>query len=242
MLAAGIGRRLYGDNNTELPKALLQFRGQTLIRRHVEKLIYFGIEELHIIVGHRSKDLLAEAQKWGGADFISSTFNPRYLEGPKLSLTKGDSILRSGHDIIFMDADVLYDVEILRRLVDTKYSNCLLMDKNFQSTDDFVKVCVKNDKVVDFGKRVDKDYDLVGEWPGLLKINSETAIMVAEAAINYVERGDIEGAYEEIFREVILNGNSLMFGVEDISGIPWIEIDYKSDLKKAQSEIITKIT
>ena len=39
-----------------------------------------------------------------------------------------------------------------------------------------------------------------------------------------------------------LNGNSLMFGVEDISGIPWIEIDYKSDLKKAQSEIITKIT
>ncbi len=241
MLAAGIGRRLYGDKNTELPKALLQFRGQSLIQRHVEILSYFGIEELHVVVGHRSKDLLIEARRWARADFISYTFNPRYLEGPKLSLFKGNRILRSGDDIIFMDADVLYDAEILRRLVNTKYSNCFLMDRNFQSTDDFVKVCLKNGRVVDFGKQIDKNYDLVGEWPGLLKMNSATAVKVAETVEKHVEKNDIEGAYEEVFREVLLNENPSLFGFEDISGIPWVEIDYKSDLQKAQSEIITKI-
>ena len=38
MLAAGLGRRLYGDENQELPKALLQFGGQTLIERHISIL------------------------------------------------------------------------------------------------------------------------------------------------------------------------------------------------------------
>ena len=242
MLAAGIGRRLYGDNNRELPKALLQIRGKTLIQRHVEAFSSFGIDELHLIVGHRSTDLLTEAQRWAVPGFISSTFNPRYFEGPKLSLAKGSEVLCSGHDIIFMDADVLYDVELLRRLVNSEHPNCLLIDKHFQSTDDFVKVCLNDGLVVDFGKNVERSCDFLGEWPGLLKMNSKTAIKVAETAGEYIERGDIEGAYEEVFREVILNRNSSIFGVEDISGIPWIEIDYKSDLKKAQSEIITKIT
>ncbi|HEX9569237.1 MAG TPA: hypothetical protein VF987_06110, partial [Rhodospirillales bacterium] len=37
MLAAGVGRRLYGDENDNLPKALLEFDGHTLFERHVPR-------------------------------------------------------------------------------------------------------------------------------------------------------------------------------------------------------------
>ena len=60
MLAAGLGRRLYGDENQKLPKALLQFGGQTLIERHIRNLQDCGVDELNLIVGHRKDDLVAE--------------------------------------------------------------------------------------------------------------------------------------------------------------------------------------
>jgi len=31
------------------------------------------------------------------------------------------------------------------------------------------------------------------------------------------------------------------FGYEDITGIPWVEIDYESDLKKAATQVILRI-
>ncbi|MBI3113176.1 MAG: NTP transferase domain-containing protein [Rhodospirillales bacterium] len=63
MLAAGVGRRLYGDENDNLPKALLEFDGKTLLERHVRILLDNGVDELVLVVGHRKEDLLAQAMK-----------------------------------------------------------------------------------------------------------------------------------------------------------------------------------
>ncbi len=63
MLAAGVGRRLHGDKNDALPKALLRFEGKTLLERHVGVLKALGVDELVLVVGHRKEDLLAEAEK-----------------------------------------------------------------------------------------------------------------------------------------------------------------------------------
>ena len=54
MLAAGVGRRLYGDQNDDLPKALLRFEGKTLLERHVGILKALGVDELVLIVGHQT--------------------------------------------------------------------------------------------------------------------------------------------------------------------------------------------
>ena len=96
MLAAGLGRRLYGDENQELPKALLQFGGQTLIERHIIILQACGVDELNLIVGHRKDDLLSEVKRVAPDGFVRSFYNPRYREGPKHSLARGEEVLRSG--------------------------------------------------------------------------------------------------------------------------------------------------
>ncbi len=241
MLAAGMARRLYGDNNDELPKALLRFQGQSLLQRHIELLQAYGFEQLTLIVGHRHDELLKEAETVARPGFIDSVYNPRYREGPVLSLSLGGDVLRSGSDVLFMDADVLYHPLLLEKLVSSPHHNCMIFDRQFQSTDDFVKVCVEGDRVVEFGKGIQRDDDAVGEWPGFLKINPATAAKVADAADELIAEGAIEGAYERAFCRVMERDPACGFGHEDITGIPWIEIDYPEDLAKAEGRTFPHI-
>ena len=81
MLAAGLARRLYGDENDNLPKALLSFEGESLLQRHIEILTACDVEELFLVVGHRSDELLAEAQRIAPDGYVKSVFNPHYREG-----------------------------------------------------------------------------------------------------------------------------------------------------------------
>ena len=242
MLAAGLARRLYGGENTELPKALLTFGGESLLCRHITILIECGIEELFVVVGHRSEDLISEAKRVAPPNFVKFIHNPRYREGPILSLECGSEVLRAGSHVIFMDADTLYHPNILRRLVNSAHNTCFVLDREFQSTDDFVKVCLRDGQVVDFGKNLSGCYDLVGEWPGFMKMSPEIATKVADEADQIVSSGEVEGAYERAIQAVLRNETIGTFGFEDITGMPWIEIDYESDLEKATLQIIKRIS
>ncbi len=241
MLAAGLGRRLFGDENSELPKALLKFGGQSLIERHINCLQANAIEQLTLIVGHGKAELISEVTRVAPPKFVNFVDNPRYREGPKYSLAKGEDVLRSGDDVLFMDADVLYHPDLLTRLVTSKENCCFIIDREFQSTDDFVKVCINNDIVVDFGKSLGDSYDVVGEWPGFLKMSPVIANQVADSVLGFIGRGEDGGAYEDAFCEVMKNTRPGTFGFEDITGTPWVELDYDSDLDKAANKILPLI-
>lgn len=241
MLAAGLGRRLYGDENHELPKALLQFGGQTLIERHIRILQACGIDELNLVVGHRKDDLLAEAMRVAPDGFVRSFYNPRYREGPKHSLARGEEVLRSGDDVLFMDADVLYHPKLLQKLVSSDHKTCFVIDQEFQSTDDFVKVCINDGEIVNFGKSLGNDYEMVGEWPGFFKMSAEIAQKIADSVQGFIARGEDEGAYEDAFCEVLKGSVPGTFRYEDITGTPWVELDYDADLEKAAKKILPQL-
>ncbi|MCH7551322.1 MAG: phosphocholine cytidylyltransferase family protein [Proteobacteria bacterium] len=238
MLAAGVGRRLYGDENDDLPKALLRFEGKTLLERHVGILKALGVDELVLVVGHRKEDLLAEAEKVAPDGFVRSVFNPRFKEGPILSLWTADEELRSGEDVLFMDSDVLYPPELMSRLIRSVHDSCFLIDRDFEPGEEPVKLCIRDGEPVDFGKQVIDDYDDVGEWPGFLKMSGHVAAKIADAARVYIDKGECDVTYEEAMRDVLAAEPEGTFGYEDITGIPWIEIDFPSDLLRAQKIVM----
>jgi choline kinase len=241
MLAAGLGRRLYGEQNQELPKALLQFGGQTLIERHIRILQDCGVDELNLIVGHRKDDLLAEVMRVAPDGFVKSFYNPRYREGPKHSLALGEEVLRSGDDILFMDADVLYHPNLLHQLVNSKHKTCFVIDQEFQSTDDFVKICINDGEIVNFGKSLGNDYDIVGEWPGFFKMSAKIASQIADSVLGFIARGEDGGAYEDSFCEILKKSTPGTFRYEDITGTAWVELDYDSDIEKATESIFPRL-
>ena len=47
--------------------------------------------------------------------------------------------------------------------------------------------------------------------------------------------------YEEAIRLIISDSSLNNFGYEDITNIPWIEIDFPEDLEKAKNKLLPKI-
>ncbi|MEE8500342.1 MAG: hypothetical protein V3S27_07180, partial [Kiloniellales bacterium] len=47
--------------------------------------------------------------------------------------------------------------------------------------------------------------------------------------------------YEEAIQEVVLAEPPGTFDVEDITGLPWVEIDFPEDLDKAKTEVFPSL-
>ena len=241
ILAAGVGNRL-GGRDDKLPKALLEFGGRTLLARHLENLAAVGVADVVIGVGHRAADIVAAAESAGFPGRISFVENPDYREGSVVTMAVlGEALAGAGGPAILMDADVLYDPEIMVRLAGARHANCLLIDRELEPGDEPVKICVRGaSDIVDFRKVVDTPYDWCGESVGFFKWSPAMAAALAAGAAAYAAGGRRDAPYEDVIRDAIL-AEPAAFGFEDVTGLPWIEIDFPQDVVRARVEILPLI-
>ena len=239
ILAAGVGRRLHHDR--PLPKCLLEFGGLTLLARHCRNLSACGVEQLSLCVGYEAAQI-ASALRTVARPTTLLHYNPLYTLGSVLSLWSVRQALAGGDDVLVMDADVLYHPAILRRLVSSPARNCFLMDSDFAPGDEPVKICLAGERIVEFRKRVGAGlhYDRIGESVGFFKFDAATALRLVGLLNGYVADGRREQPHEEALRDLALAGD-VQIGVEDITGLPWLEIDFPEDLVRAQQKILPLI-
>ncbi|MEQ8662662.1 MAG: phosphocholine cytidylyltransferase family protein, partial [Gammaproteobacteria bacterium] len=168
--------------------------------------------------------------------------NPDYREGSMLSLWYARQALLGGDDVLLMDADVLYDPRILARLVGSAHANCFLLDRDFVPGDEPVKICLENDRIVEFRKRIAAGlrYTSLGESVGFFKFDAATATRLACIVSRYAAGAGRAQPHEEALRDLALESGPAI-GVEDVSGLAWIEIDFPADLTRATQDILPSI-
>ena len=239
ILAAGLGQRL---ERPELPpKVMLRFGGETLLSRHVSILRHLGVERVDIVAGYRAHVVEEEVARIGAEDIVTISHNADYRRGSLLSLWTLRDVLTSGETVLFMDGDVLYDYRLMERLATTEQDNCFLMDRTTEEGEDPVKLCFRDETLVDFHKRPQNAYDWWGEWIGFARFSPAIAAKIATALERYVDAGRLDDMYEDAFRDVLFEAASGTFGVEDITGLPWVEIDFPEDLARAEREIFPRL-
>ncbi len=242
LLAAGRGIRL-GPLGLERPKCLLTFGGKSLLRRHVDCLRSLGVDEIVLAVGYRESDVRAELDAVASTLRTKAVTNPRFERGSVVSLWSVREALRAGGDVLLMDADVLYDAEVLARLV-ARPGNVFLMDRKFDDTgQEAVKLCLRRGLAVEFRKRLaaDLDYDLAGESVGFFRFSEPVARALAARCDAYVEADRLDEPYEEAIRDLLLAAPE-QFRWEDITGLPWLEIDFADDVRRAEHEILPRLS
>jgi len=239
ILAAGIGRRL--NDRTLPPKVLLEFGGETLLARHIAILRRCGVSRIEVVVGYRADEVAAELARIGADDIVTTHLNPDYLDGSNVSFWTLREAFGAGEPVVFMDGDVLYDHRLMARLLGSPHANCFLMDRTIEAGEDPVKLCMRDGILVDFHKRPRLAHDWWGEWIGFCRFDAAMARKVAAASDRYVSAGRREAIYEDAIRDVVLAEPAATFGIEDITGLPWVEIDFPEDLQKAKREVFPSL-
>ncbi len=239
ILAAGVGSRLFGSDDTASPKSLLRFAGKSLMARHIENLMSVGVDEIGLVLGYHEEEIKDEIRTIGAKDKVTFFHNPRFREGSVVSMWTARNLMIAGDTVLFMDADVLYDPRILERMIEPSGVTSFPYDRDFEAGDEPVKFMLENGRPVEFRKVPDDvSYDTVGEWIGFIRMTPNFAKAVAERTEHYAVGGDVHAPYEDAVRDILLgDGAHDAVGV-DVTGLPWIEIDFPEDISRAENEIL----
>jgi len=237
MLAAGVGRRLGSE---WLPKCLLEIGGKPLLERHFAILRHCGVTEIVIGVGYRAELVEGAISAAEGLD-VRTVHNLNYDRGSIVTLWSLREHLGGATDVLLMDADVLYDYRMIERLQKSEHRDCFLLDRDYDTaSDEPVKLCVRDGRLVEFRKRVAIAADFCGESVGFFRFSADAARTLVDATARYIQDERYDEPYEEAIRDMLLD-DSERFGFEDVTGLPWIEIDFPEDVVRARDQILPRL-
>lgn len=243
ILAAGRGSRLQLSEEQQLPKCLLRFDGMSLLERHLHMLRNAGIDEVVLALGFRHELIAAELDRLHWQPRPEVVLNGRFELGSVLTVHTVAEAMTRGGSVLLMDADVLYDERIMRALAaGAPPVNRLLIDRDFEAGDEPVKLCVRDGVPVELRKQLPADlqFDAIGESVGFFRFDQVAARRLAALVAGYVNSERAHMPHEEAVRD-LLRERSQVFEVSDVTGAPWIEIDFPNDVARAAAQVLPQL-
>jgi choline kinase len=241
ILAAGRGMRL--REAADVPKCLLSFAGMTLLERHLRLLRHAGVDEVVLALGWRHELVSAELDRLEWRPRPEIVLNPRFELGSVLTVHTVAEAMTRGGDVLLMDADVLYHDRIMTALVaGEKPVNRVLLDRDFEAGDEPVKLCVRDGVPVELRKQLAPDlkYDTIGESVGFFRFDNAGARRLVAIVSDYVGSDRAHLPHEEAVRDLFREGSQVV-EVADVTGAPWIEIDFPNDVSRAAHAVLPQL-
>ena len=234
ILAAGKGSRLNG-NSPESPKCLTRLGGETLIERQIRLLRRAGIDDLAVVVGCQADRVIRAC----GQD-ITYVENVRYAQTNSLySLWMARPLLFEG--FVVLNCDVLFHPALLSDLLSSRHENALLLGYREASQppygDEEMKVRVHDGRVVDMSKEMDPA-EADGENLGVVKFGARGAAALVEIMDSTVREGRLRDWAPRAFAAFAQQHPLHAIGTR---GLPWIEIDFPEDYRRAVTEVLPLI-
>ncbi len=225
ILAAGRGTRLgLGDG----PKCLAPIGEQTILSRSLDALDALDVPAV-VVVGHAAAQVTAHVA--GRRRQPTLVMNERYRDGSILSLAAGLAPLDGAGDVLLMDGDVVFGKELLRRLIEAKAPDALLVDIGAEFSDEQFMAGLRGDQVVTLRRGPVPGHEAHGEWIGLTKLSGRAVTRFLSAINAQIARGETAGGYEDALAGMLVD--ITVTGVPT-GGAHWVEVDFVADLSRAR--------
>ena len=223
-------------------KVLIEFGGKSLLERHVMHLDRLDVRKLTVVTGFAAEKLRAHFPTLSARYNldIAELHNPDFTEGSVLSMNVSLPVLeRLREPVLLMDGDVLSDLRMLQRLVNSPARTALLVDHNYSTADDDpVLVPMRHGKPFDFVKKWNGEAQTItqsiGESIGFFKIAPEDLPALINETRERSARSRTD-SYDDVLRALVQRG---IFAAEDVTGLPWTEIDFPQDIEYAENVIL----
>ena len=242
ILAAGSGLRL-GQHTKDIPKALLDLNGKSILERQISLLREYGVNEIFVVIGYqREKHILKD---------IEYIFNPRYYETEQLA-SMMVARTKIFDDVLVIFGDIVFDSQILQQILASNDDIAIAIDldweKSYNERPDNPKsladkVLINQKKILQISAKetsLDIKNQAVGEFLGIIKLSgngSKTIIKKYEELEKshvgkFHDADSLEKAkLVDILQELI--DSKIEISPISIAG-KWCEIDTPNDLERAK--------
>lgn len=232
ILGAGQGKRLL-PLTSDIPKALLDIGGQTLIARQISAFAECGIGEFVVITGYgaaRMEEVLADIANDLKVS-VKTIYNPFYAIADNLAscwMARGEMT----GDFIQVNGDNVFRADLVKRLLAAPEAPVTVAINHKPSYDaDDMKVMLDEGRLTEIGK--------------MLPVEA----VDAEAIGFYVFRGKGGFAYAETLDRMMRDASALKqwfpaaigqlakkikISTVTVDGVSWCEVDFPADLQHAR--------
>ena len=232
ILAAGRGARLNGGHG-DAPKCLVPLGGETLLARNIALLRNAGVDDVIVVAG-----CAADAVK-RSASQVTFVENDIFARTNSLySLWLARTHLTGG--FVVMNCDVLVHPQLLTDLLTSRHEDALLIDYCDSDTtygDEEMKVRVRRGCVADISK-VMAPAEADGENVGIARFGADGARLLIEEMDALVAAGEFKAWVPRAFKRFAARRPLHVIGTR---GLPWIEIDFPEDYRRAVDVVLPQI-
>lgn len=225
ILAAGRGTRVRTLHDR--PKCLLEIGGVALLDRYIRALDAMGVETT-IVAGYRADEVRERLDTLAPRTPCTIIVNDDFERGSILSLACGLAVVDGA--LLLLDGDVLFHPDMLRRLVQTSNENTLLVDVGTTFTNEEYMTGLDGGRVNALGRRPVEGHAATGEWVGFARLDAASVSRFRNAIRAQIAAGQTAGGYEDALASLLPD---MDMRYEDVSDLPWVEIDFPADVERA---------
>ena len=171
ILAAGEGKRLRPLTNLK-PKSMVKFFDKSILEQQISIMKRCGIDDIIIVTGYKSELIKFPNIKYRNNSNFQNTNMVETLFCAQDDL-KGD--------VIISYADILYEVNILKKLIDSNHDISVIIDKQWKkywkkrfenplNDAETLKIDLHNN-IYEIGQKTDNIDEIEGQFIGLMKFN-----------------------------------------------------------------------
>jgi choline kinase len=99
-------------------------------------------------------------------------------------------------------------------------------------------VVVAGGRVIALTKKMPAQYDYAGEGVGFLRVRHADTSHVVASLRSHVDKGSWDMEYEDALLQFF---RDVRVGHEKIGGLPWTEIDFVEDVRKAELDVLPRL-
>lgn len=236
ILAAGRGSRL-GPLTDSQTKCMVKVCGKTLIERSVESILDVGIKKIIIVTGYKKEGLTKHLKlKFPNCD-IKFVFSEDFYKTNNIYSLYVVKDLLIQDDTILLESDLIFEQDILSKLISDPRKNLVVVDK-FKNWHDGTVVKINQDqKIQSFIPKSEFSYkDLIQYFKtvNIYKFSKDFLVNVYEPFLQaYCRSFGRSEYYEDVLRVIALIKNQSLEALV-LKNEKWYEIDTVEDKENAE--------
>lgn len=231
ILVAGMGTRLRGVTNDEIPKPFLAIKGKTLIERSIEKLQECGIEKIILVTGHLNYFFEPLKKKYSNVITVN---NDNYAGTSSMGSFYCAKELIGNDDILLLEGDLIYEKRCIEILMNSEEKDTILLSEDKKMSDDYYFE-IKDGGIGKLTFNLAEVQNSYGELTGLQKLSNELCQAMFK---KYEDEKNLKLGYEYCMEKLT---KERKIPCKRVDGIIWSEIDDEYQLNRVMETIYPKL-